>query len=206
MSAVSLIPSLQSDALVRDIEQQFKDENAAIAADAKRAAQSILAQTRAVVRAQVHEAIAELREEGRRRLIRAKAQFATQKRAREQRRAAEAVSNALPLLQEALLARWKDPEARRQWTDAVARQCGVRLRRDAWVVDHPAGWNKKEQEQLLAALGDVPDVTFKADKAIACGLRVTADGAVLDATPLGLLADATAVAALLLEELGANGS
>jgi len=159
-----------------------------------------------VVRAQVHEAIAELREEGRRRLIRAKAQVATQKRAREQRRAAEAVSDALPLLQEALLARWNDPEARRLWTDAVARQCAVRLRRDAWVVDHPAGWNKKAQEQFLAALGDVPDVTFKADKAIACGLRITADGAALDATPSGLLADATAVAALLLEELGANGS
>ncbi len=206
MSAVSLIPSLQSDALVRDIEQQLKDENAAIAANAKRDAQSILVQARAAARAQLHEAIVELREESHRRLTRAKAQFATQKRALEQGRAAKAVDEALPLLQEALLARWRDPEERQQWTDAVARQCVARLRRDAWVVHHPAGWSKKEQERFLAALGNDREVAFMADKAIACGLRISADGAELDATPQGLLADKTAVAALLLEELGGSAA
>jgi hypothetical protein len=163
-------------------------------------------QTRAAARAQLHDAIVELREESHRRLTRANAQLATQRRAREHGRAAKAVDEASPLLQEALLARWRDPEKRRQWTDAVARQCIARLRRDAWVVHHPAGWSQKEQERFLAALGDDPEVTFMADKAIACGLRITADGAELDATPQGLLADKTAVAALLLEELGGSAA
>ena len=68
MSPVSLIPSLQSDALVREIEQQLTDENSAIAGGAQRDARSILAQARAAARGQVHEAIAKLREEGARRI------------------------------------------------------------------------------------------------------------------------------------------
>ena len=51
MSPVSLIPSLQSDALVREIEQQIKDENGAIAAERKRDAHAVFAQARAAARA-----------------------------------------------------------------------------------------------------------------------------------------------------------
>ena len=100
MSPVSLIPSLQSDALVREIEQQLTDENSAICGGAQRDARNILAQARATARGQVHEAIAKLREEGERRLTRAKAQLDTESRGRAQQQAAQAVRDALPLLRE----------------------------------------------------------------------------------------------------------
>jgi hypothetical protein len=45
-------------------------------------------------------------------------------------------------------------------------------------------------------------MTFQAGDMTA-GLRISADLAVLDATPKGLLADATTIAALLLDEIGA---
>lgn len=206
MSPVSLIPSLQSDALVREIEKQLKDENGAIAADAQRDAHAVMAQARAAARAQVHEAIVELREEGARRLTRAKAQLDTERRTRAQSQDAAAVRDALPLLRAALKQRWQEPESRRQWSDAVARLAADRLRRGAWRVAHPPGWSGPERKQFTAALGKSEglDLSFQADAHIDAGLRISADQAVLDATPAGLLAETTTIAALLLEEIGAG--
>jgi len=204
MSPVSLIPSLQSDALVREIEQQLKDEKSAIAAGAKRNAHAVMAQARAAARAQVHDAIKELREEGARRLTRAKAQLDTKRRARAQRQAAKAIGDAMPLLQQALEQRWRDRDSRRQWTDAVASLCARRLRSGAWAVEHPKDWSAQEQKQFIKAIGDGAKVSFKAAGDVDCGLRIKSDQAVLDATPRGLLADATTIAALLLDEIGGD--
>jgi hypothetical protein len=202
MSPVSLIPSLQSDALVRDLKRQLADETAAIAQGAQREAQAILAQSRSAARSQVHEAIEELRAEGERRLTRAKAQLETAARARAQRQAAQAVRDTLPLLREALAQRWRQPASRQQWTAAVARLCADRLPPRAWRVEHPCDWTASEQKQFAAAIGDGAQVSFQAGN-ISSGLRVSADQAVLDATPQGLLADSTMIAALLLDEIGA---
>lgn len=202
MSPVSLIPALQSDALVREIEQQLRDENGTIEANAQRDARSVVAQARAAARAQVHQAIQELREEGARRLTRASAQLETEVRARAQQQAAKAVSEAMPMLQEALAQRWRSKDTRKQWTDAVAALCARRLRPGGWAVEHPKDWTEKEQKHFAAALGDGAKVSFKANGKLAAGLRIASDQAVLDATPQGLLADATTIAALLLDEIG----
>lgn len=202
MSRVSIIPSLQSDALVREIEQQLAAENAAIADGARRDAQAILAQARASARAQVHEAIEKLREEGGRRLMRAKARLDAEAYAHSQQQAVQAVREALPLLRDALAARWRDRPSRRQWIDATARLCADRLPPGAWLIEHPDDWDAQEQEQFAAAIGAAARLTFRA-AAVAAGLRISADQALLDATPQGLLADSNAIAAQLLEEIGA---
>lgn len=207
MNPASLITSLQSDALAREIEQQLKDETEAVLAAARRDAGTELAQARRAARGRMHQAIEELRREGARRLARAKAQLETDARTRAQRQAAEAVGEALPLLREALGERWRNARERRLWADSVAQLCAARLRSSSWVVEHPADWSEQEQRDFSAALrvGDGVKVSFKADNALAAGLRVKADQAVLDATPQGLLADFRTIAALLLEEIG-NGA
>jgi vacuolar-type H+-ATPase subunit H len=203
MSQASLIPSLQSDALAREIERQLKNETSAVIAVAERDASAIITQARATARRRVHEAIQELRQEGARRLTRARAQFETEQRARAQRQAAEAVSNALPLLREELGARWRERQNRRQWTDAVARLCVLRLRPGAWLIEHPADWSEPEQRDFMATIGERDGVEIKCKLAsdLKSGLRVKADQAVLDATPQGLLADDRTIAALILNEI-----
>lgn len=57
MTQASLIPSLQSDALAREIEQQLKDETSAVIATAERDARALIAQARAAARTRVHGAI-----------------------------------------------------------------------------------------------------------------------------------------------------
>jgi len=200
MSPASLIFSLQSDALVGEIEQQFAQEKGAIAASAEREARAIMAQARALARAQVHAAIEKLREEGARRLTHAKAQLDTELRVRAQQQVAQAARDAMPLLREALNARWLNRDSRRLWTEAVARACADRLPPGAWRVEHPHDWNEPEQQQFLAAIDRTVQAHFAAAD-IAAGLRVIADQAMLDATPQGLLADSTMITALLLNEI-----
>ncbi len=202
MSEASLIPSLQSDALTREIEQQLAQETAAVGAAAEREARDVIAQARATARRRLHDAIAELRREGERRLARARAQVETSERAQAQRQAARAVTEALPLLIDALSERWRDPKSRRLWIDSVARLCGARLWRGAWTVAHPPDWAVTEQRDFVAALGDGVEATFQADKDLTAGLKVSADQAVLDATPRGLLADLRAISGLMLDEIG----
>ena len=203
MSQASLIPSLQSDTLAREVERQFKDEISAMTTAAERDAGAIITQARAGARRRVHEAIQALRREAARRLAGAKAQIETELRARAQRQAAQAVNDGFRLLREELDARWRDPHNRLQWTRAVAHQCILRLRPGAWLVEHPADWSEPEQQDLVAALGrgDGVNINFKTADDIRSGLRVKADQAVLDATPRGLLADDRTVAALILDEL-----
>ena len=203
MSPVSLVSSLQSDALVREIEQQIAQEREAIAAGAEREARAIMRQARAAARAQMHAAIEELREEGARRLTRAKAQLDTELRARSQQQAAQAVRDAMPLLCEALNARWRDRDSRRLWSEAVARACADRLPPGAWRIEHPRDWSEPEQRQFLAAIGKPVQARFESAD-IAAGLRVNADQALLDATPRGLLVDSMNITALLLDEIGAR--
>ncbi len=204
MNPANLIPSLQSHALAREVERQLKNETSAVIAAAESDADAIIAQARAAARRRVHEAIQELRREGARRLASAKAQFETEQRARAQRQAAQAVSNALPLLREELEARWRDRQNRGQWTDAVARLCVLRLRPGTWVIEHPANWSEPEQRDFMATIGEREgvEISFKADGEIKSGLRIKADQAVLDATPQGLLADSRTIAALILDEIG----
>ena len=205
MSEASLIPALQSDALAREIEQQVQHETAAVITAAERDARDVTAQARATARDRLHDSIAELRREGERRLARAKAQVETAQREQAQRQAARAVTEALPLLIDALNERWRDPKSRWLWVDGVTKFCDARLRRGAWTVTHPADWPAKEQRDFAAALGGGIEAAFEVDKELTAGLKVSADQAVLDATPRGLLADLRSIAALMLDEIGAEG-
>ena len=209
MTRTSLISTLQSDSLAREIKRQIQDESRAVSETAKRAGGVVVAQAHAAARRQMHTAIEELRREGVRRLSRAKAQVETGQRERAQQQAAAAVREAWPLLRDALAARWSDPRHRLAWVSAVALECRTRLRPAAWVVEHPADWNAREHQDFLGVLGkrnvgtrDGGEITFKAEKDVTAGLRIRADQATLDATPQGLLADQSTIIALLLAEIG----
>ena len=208
MSPTALIPSLQADALAREIEQQLKAEAGAARQAADREAEANLAQARRTARTRMREAIRQLRREGERQLVQAKAQLETQARAAQQRESARAVAEAMPLLLEAMAARWKDREARRHWVESVARLCATRLRHGRWTVTHPPDWSASERKtftDLVNGGADV-DLTFKADKKVGAGLKVAGDQAVLDATLAGLLADERIIAGLLLQAIDEGAS
>jgi len=203
VNPANLITSLQSNALAHEVERQLKNETSAVIAAAERDARTIVAQARAAARGRVRAAITELRREGASRLARATAQLDTEQRARAQWLAAQAVSDAVPLLRDELEARWRDPQNRRQWTDAVARLCVLRLRPSAWRIEHPPDWSEPEQRDFTATIGerDGVETNFKADGDLKSGLRNKTDQAVFHATPQGLLADCPTIAPMKLDEI-----
>jgi F0F1-type ATP synthase membrane subunit b/b' len=203
VSPTALIPSLQADALAREIEQQLKEETGAAREAAEREARATVAHARKTARTRLHEAIRQMRREGERRLMQASAQLETQKRAAQQREAARAVAEAMPLLHKAMAARWKDTEARRRWAENVAKLCATRLRPGQWTVTHPADWSASDQKAFAKLLSGNTrvELTFKADKKLIAGLKVAGDQAVLDATLAGLLADERTIEGLVLQAL-----
>lgn len=206
MTSTGLVAAAQSDALLREVEQQANEEGRALLAAAEEEAATMIAQAYTSARRRLRDAIGELRREGARLKSRAKAQRETDARLRAQRGAAEAVRRAWPQLVDALVARWQDPAGRRAWFRAAARQARERMRGDVWNVEHPVDWNADEQREFVAALGVTNDVVaLTGDRDLAAGIRIRATQAALDATIHGLIADRAAVEALLLAEILSNG-
>jgi hypothetical protein len=200
LSPTSLIAAAQSEALLREIEQQAKEESRAMFEVAQREVHAAVAQAHTSARRRTQEAIADLRREAARRLARARAQAETEARGRAQQDATEAIRRAWPLLVDALAAHWRDPARRLAWIAAAARRARELIRGETWTVAHPAAWSGEEQRHFCSVLG-TDAVTFTADGDIAAGIRIRAMQATLDATIPGLLADGPAVAARLLAEM-----
>jgi hypothetical protein len=199
MTSTGLVAAAQSDALLREVEQQANEEGRALLAAAEGEAAAMIAQAYTSARTRLRDAIAELRREGARLKSRAKAQRQTDARLRAQRRAAEAVRHAWPQLVDALVARWRDPAGRRAWFRAAARQARERMRGDVWKVEHPVDWDAGEQREFVAALGVSNEaVTLGEDRDLAAGIRIRAAHATLDPTNQGLFPDRAAIEALLL--------
>ena len=203
MNKTNLIPAAQSEALLQELEQQTADECRTVIATAKREADALVTQARSSARRRTHDAIEELRNEGIRRLARAKAKVETEARQRAQQCTVEVIERAWPLLAEALLERWHDPATRLVWTDGVARCGRDQLNAEGWVIEHPADWSDDEKQNFHNSHGAGSNaVTFVANAELTAGIKISAGKATLDATPRGLLADRSAVAALLLAEVG----
>jgi hypothetical protein len=194
--------------LIGEIDRQSDAECRTILEAADAESRTIVADAFAAARRHVHEAFEDMRRDGQRRLARAEAQIATELRVRDQARAAGNLRDGCPVLVDAVADRWSDPVARRHWTASVAEAARLRLRPGAWTVEHPADWASDEQAVFLAHLGADcrAEVRFVTSDDVDAGLRVRADGAVLDATPERLLADKPAVQALLLAAIGRQRS
>ena len=166
-------------------------------------AAALLSQAHADARARMRQAFAEQRQRRHERIAEAQARLATQRRLHAQQRHAALLQRMWLQLPEALLARWQQPAARVAWVAHVLTDARAHLPRGAWRIVHAPDWPPAEQQPHLPALteasGSAP--RFEADAAIRAGLKVVANGNVIDGTLDGLLADRAAIEASLLREL-----
>jgi hypothetical protein len=162
-----------------------------------------LSQAHAEARARMRQAFAEQRQRRHDRLAEAQARLATQRRLHAQRRHAALLQRAWQQLPTALLARWQQADGRAAWVAHVLASAHTRLPRGAWRIVHAPDWPPAEQQAHVPALADAAGSPphFEADAAIRAGLKVVANGNVIDGTQEGLLADRAAIEALLLREL-----
>ena len=182
------------------MRQQVEDEVATVAGAADREASAIIEAARRGARQRLKESVRSLRRERSLRLNRARARLATAEREWRQRLVKELLDEGIAMLRDALIARWQDNAARKQWCMGLAADAQDRLAPGQWVVEHCEGWAPAERDEFAAALtkacGCAP--TFRPDRAIACGLRIISDKAQLDGTDAGLLAQSDWIEAEML--------
>lgn len=209
--AVKTPADLQADGLVTEISRQVDLKRAEVMAAAAREVEEIRQRARAKARRQMQRAIAEMRVADRQRLTQARAELETERGRRRAAHSLQVLALAWPLLGEAILERWAGEASRARWIDA---QIGHALRRFGdrpWTVVHPDAWRDAELSALRQALArhGVADTVLRGDAALSAGLVIEIAGARLDSSPAALLADRSAVEAVLLAEIdrapSANG-
>ena len=182
------------------MRKQVDDEVASVAGAADREAAAIIEAARRAARQRLKESVRSLRRERNLRLNRARARLATAEREWRQRLVKELLDEGIAMLQDALIARWHESAARKQWCMGLARDAQDRLAPGQWTVEHPEGWTPGEQHEFTAAItkasGNTP--ILKPVPAIACGLRINSDRAQLDGTAAGLLAQSDWIEAEML--------
>jgi len=191
-----------ADALLALVEDDRRRKCDAIDAEARAQAAAIRREAHATARDRVRAAFAEERARRAARLAAARANLETRRRAAANAFAAAQLAAGLARLPQGLAARWRDDAARRTWIDAALREAAAALPAGAWRVAHAPGWPRDERDALagrLAARGT--RVTFDEVDALVAGLKVAAQGNVVDATRDGLGADRDETGALLLRAL-----
>ena len=76
-----------------------------------------------------------------------------------------------------------------------------------WRVEHPEGWDAQEQGELAAMAQTLEGVNlqFGAHPALVAGIRISTDSTSVDGSLSGLLADRTAIEALILATAARTG-
>jgi hypothetical protein len=173
---------------------------------ARQEAAQVIREAHAESRARMHQSIQGIREERERRLAAAGAQLQTRRRRRREAADLWLLAAAWHPLRKALLARWTQETARRQWIDFLVHQACTLLVDTDWQIEHPSDWPAPEraalEERLSGELGRTPEFIPRAE--IQAGLRICANGTCVDATAEGLLRDQNRIEALLLARFNAG--
>ena len=185
---------LVADASRRDCE--------AVAASAERDARELIGAAHRAARRRMHDSVLEIRQIMRRELNQAQAALETARRQHQQRCDFRLLEASWSLLGDALVRRWQDAPARQAWIASLVHQARHALPVGNWQVHHPVDWPTNERERLaadLSAVGVTPQ--WIVDPRARAGLRLCAQGACLDGTAEGILADRAAIQAQLLAKL-----
>jgi len=200
MNAFEGILDLQVQSVMDALRTQQQRRCREIEIDVSRKAEQLLADSRRRMRERVHKAVVEERQRRETALLDARHRIETAGRRRVQQHYREFLHAAMPLLQDAFEARWRDTGARRAWCEMLIGEAADALPPEAWTVEHPGGWSADDTQWLRQAFGarGLPAPELRQDTGIAAGLRVRLGSACLDATLEGLAAKRHAIEARLL--------
>jgi len=185
-------------ALLDLVEADRATRCAQVLDEARARAAALRAQAHTDALARLRQAFAEQRQRRDERVAAAQARLATQRRLHEQQRTSALLLLAWEQLPAELLALWRQPGTRAQWVARVLDSARLRIPQGPWLVRHAPDWPAAEWH----ALSPLPPATrFEADASIDAGLRVLANGNVIDGTLAGLLAERNEHEARLLRLL-----
>lgn len=192
--------------LLAHIRNESARECAEIRTRTEQEVRSLLRDAQRQARARVTRALAAERAASEARCIRENGISAMRVRRQHQQLERQALDRGWALLCNELTRRWQDPAARRAWVDGALTTAQRRLVARSWRVHHPELLDVAARRQAAAAvqaLDAAIAIEWVADAALTEGVRIEAEGACVDATSCGLLAQRGQVEGLLLAAIEA---
>ena len=174
--------------------------------DARLRAREIVQQAHTKSRARMHRHVIALREKHNQRVSSAVARNQTLLRQQRQKADRAIADRAWPLLREAMQALWASADKRRKWLDAVITSSAARLLHSELRIEHPADMSEDElswMKRLIDKSGKQTELLVCED--IDAGVRIVAQGTVIDATLDGLLKQKTTIEAMLIAHIKRAG-
>jgi len=170
---------------------------------AQQQVREIIRQAHARGRARMHRHVIAMREKYRLRVASAHARNQTLLRQQHQKEDRAILDVTWPLLREAMLTLWKQPDSRRKWLDAAVMTASSSLREHDWHVEHPPGLSKEEKADINHGLvhGTHRAPRLTESENIEAGIRIIVHGTVIDATLDGLLKQKTVIEAALIARI-----
>jgi hypothetical protein len=193
-------------ALLDLVQTETARRRDAILGEAHDRAGALLKQAQREARDRVRQTFAQERQRSAERVATAQAQLDTRRRLYQQRRASALLALAWQRLPDVLLRRWEQDGARRTWVGLVVTEACAVLPHSSWTIAHPPAWSTAEQQELAGAVScdHGVKVQFVADPAIRAGLKISADGNLVDGSADGLIADQDTIGGRLLHRLEAT--
>lgn len=193
----------KKDALLAMVRRNAEAAARDVDAEAVDKARDIVARAHAEAREKMHTAIQKERREGVKALERQRARIETAKRQTLQDKEHAFLDAVWERLPGALRTRWRDPSGREAWLGAIVDWGMKHLRPGAWEIEHPKDWAPSEfdpyKDQVHGFSGAA--VQFVAVPDLDAGIRIKANGAVVDGGIAGASADTAGISAMLLAEL-----
>jgi hypothetical protein len=192
----------QVDALMELLEQSRSAHCSEVREKASLQATEIRRRARRIARERVSKAAHEERDRLQHEIRMVEAEIETEQRKRARKRDMALIAAGGNALAEALAARWADPAARQAWAETAVLEAAGVLRGRAWTLEHPADWPKEERERALAFARERFGATVQAEAvtALDVGLRIRSEGALVDLSVPGLMANEHTIEGELLAE------
>ncbi|MBF0178520.1 MAG: hypothetical protein HQM03_00680 [Magnetococcales bacterium] len=195
-------------AMLALVEEKKRQQQDRILAQARTEADALIADAHRQARARMHEAILAERRMARQALQATQTRQETELRGHAMNVANRQLRKGRLLLENALLERWRNPESQRAWIAGLAERALACLPAGQWEVWHPSGLASGALDPLREKLRQAggPDPEAREEAGMTAGLRIACQGAWVDGTATGLMADRMAIDAMLLALLQPEGA
>lgn len=202
MSDSNSIVGSQVGALMKLLERSRKDHCREVLEDAAEQADEIRRRARRQARERVSATVSEERARMDNAIRMVAAEIETEKRRIERQRDQKLIQAAGRKLSEVLTRRWSNDEDRRAWTEVTLSEAASVLRSKEWTLEHPPGWADEERDRAIELARTRFDATLKARATddLSTGLRIHAQGVMVDMSLEGLLANQRIIEGELLAE------
>lgn len=198
----SSIVDAQVQRLLEIVEAYRKQQCDALITQAKQDSRRIVRQAYREARMRMRQDIQDSREHMRSELSSARAKLHTMMMQQRHQADLRFLEQSWNLLAAKLQARWQQPKLRQAWVQKIVRNATKMVPGKDWLVEHPKDWTSDEQKQLRNQVNDkfTGKLKFKNVTEITAGIRIVTDGAVIDGSLQGLMADRTGIESIFLAQ------